>query len=182
MPEIKTILYVFLGLSLGSGLTLIALQERFVRERRRLLAIGESQRSKSAQAAVTVLNKQWEQKCQQQAEELLACQTQLAAIEPSPPPIDLTEFISRSEHERLIHEKNTELSRLAAEHKTMATHLASHQEEVKELHDHISFLKGEISRLEEAQKSLPDDDFLLLGQPGSHLLPGSVVRAFIKGH
>lgn len=182
MPDVKTILYVFLGLSLGSGLTLLALQERFVRERRRLLAIGESQRAKSAQAAVTVSNKQWEQKCQEQAAELRACQEQLAAVEAIPAPIDLAEYILRTEHERLIHEKNTELSRLAAEHKTIATHLSSRQEEIKELDEHITYLKGEITRLQEEKKNLPDDDFLLLGQPGSHLLPGSVVRAFIKGH
>ena len=182
MPATKTILYIFLGLSLGSGLTLIALQERFVRERRRLLAMGESQRSKAAQAAVAVLNKQWEQKCQQQAEELQACQAQLAIVEASPPPNDHEEVIARNEHERLIHEKNFELSRLASEHKNMTIHLASHQEEIRELHGQITFLEGEIARLEDERKGLPDDDFLVLGPPGGHMLPGSVVRAFIKGH
>lgn len=182
MPAIKSILFVCLGLSLGSGLTLISLQERFVRERRRLLAMGESQRSKAAQAAVAVVNKQWEQKYQEQEEELQACQAQLAATEVSPAPIDLGEFIARSEHERLIAEKNVELGRLATEHKTITNHLTKHQEEIKELHGQITFLTGEIARLEEEKKRLPDDDFLILGQPGGHLLPGSIVRAFIKGH
>ncbi len=184
----KAILYILLGLSLGSGLTLIALQERFIRERRRLLGLGESQRAKDAQAAVAVLNKQWEQKCQQQADELEAYQARLAAVEASPPPVASDEFIECSEHDRLIHEKNTEISRLAAEVKTIGSHLASHQVEVGDLHGQITFLKGEIARLEEEKKHIeenkriPDDDFLLLGQSGGHLLPGSVVRAFIKGH
>lgn len=183
MPAIKSILYVCLGLSLGSGLTLITLQERFVRERRRLLAMGESQRSKAAQAAVAVVNKQWEQKYQEQEEELHACQAQLAAAaEVNPAPINLEEFITRSEHEQLIAEKNAELGRLAAEHKTLTSHLTRHQEEINELHGQIAFLTGEIARLEEERKSIPDDDFLILGQPGGHMLPGSVVRAFIKGH
>ena len=178
----KSILYILLGLSLGSGLTLIVLQERFVRERRRLLAMGESQRAKAAQAAVAVLTKQWEQKGQQQAEELQAYQAQLATVEESPTPIDPEEYLARIEHEQLIHEKNFELGRLVAEHKTMVNRLTEHQGEITELHGQIIFLKGEITRLEEEKKRIPTDDFLVLAPPGGHLLPGAVVRAFIKGH
>ena len=177
----KAILYILLGLSLGSGLTLIALQERFIRERRRLLAMGESQRAKAAQAAVAVLNDQWEQKCQQQAEELGKCQAKLTAVEASPP-IDRDAFIECSEHDRLINEKNSEISRLAAEIKTIGSHLANNQVEVSDLLGQVTFLKGEIAKLEEEKRHIPDDDFLMLGQSGGHLLPGSVVRAFIKGH
>ena len=186
----KALLYILLGASLGSGLTLIALQERFIRERRRLLSLGESQRATATQAAVALLNKQWEQKCKQHTDELQECQSRLAAAEtPSetPSPIahqDPGDLIDKNEHERLLHEKDVEVDRLAAEHKTMAHHLASHQEEIKDLHGQITFLKGEIAKLEEERKHLPaaDNDFLVLGQAGGHLLPGSVARAFIKGH
>lgn len=183
MPTIKTSLFILLGLCLGSGLTLIALQERFVRERRRLLAMSESQRTKSAHAAVAVSTKQWEQKCQQLEEDLHAVQTQLAFAEANPPPIDPKEFVPRSEHERLIQEKNSELTRLTADHKMIASQLTKDQEEINELQAQIAFLGGEVSRLERAKTDVSvDDDFLLLGPPGGHLLPGSVVRAFIKGH
>ena len=184
----KALLYILLGVSLGSGLTLIALQERFIRERRRLLALGESQRATATQAAVALLNKQWEQKCKQHTDELQECQSRLAlAATETPAPIaheDTGDVIDKSEHERLIHDKNIELDRLAAEYKTMTRHLASHQEEIKDLHGQITFLKGEIAKLEEERKHIPaaDDDFLVLGQAGGHLLPGSVARAFIKGH
>lgn len=171
----KTFLYILLGLSLGSGLTLIAIQERFMRERRRLLAMGESQRAKAAEVAESILNKQWESKFQQQAEELQACQAQLATAGPCPTPgIDAEECVLRSEHEQLLHEKNLELARLTTENTTLVHHLDSHQEKINDLHD-------QLARLEEEKKLVPDDDFLLLGQPGGHLLPGSVVRAFIKG-
>lgn len=182
----KAFLFILLGLSLGSGLTLIALQERFVRERRRLMALGESQRATATQAAVALLNKQWEQKCKQHTDELEECRTRLAETETSPPavPEERGDVIDTSEHERMIHEKNLELGRLAAEIKTMGTLLTNHKDEINDLHGQITFLKGEIAKLEEEKKRIPapDDDFLFLGQGRGHLLPGSVARAFIKGH
>jgi hypothetical protein len=177
----KTILYILLGLSLGAGLTLIVLQERFVRERRRLLALGESQRAKDSQAAMAVLNKQWEQKYQQQAEEMQACQAQLAVIEMSPAVPGQAEIALRQEHERLLLEKNAALDRLTAEQQSFRQQWAGQQEEIKDLQGQLTFLTGEIERLKGEKVLLTDDDFLLLGQPGGHLLPGSVVRAFIKG-
>ncbi len=180
----KALLYILLGLSLGSGMALIALQERFIRERRRLLALGESQRATATQAAVALVNKQWEQKCKQHTDDLQELRARLEATETPGPlaPEDLENLVDKGEHERLLHEKNLALDRLAAENKALASHLANHQEEIKDLHGQITFLKGEIAKLEEEKKHLPaaDDDFLFLGQ-GS-LLPGSVARAFIKGH
>lgn len=180
-------LYVLLGLSLGAGLTLIALQERFVRERRRLLALGEAQRAKTAQT-VDELGTRLEQQTKQHQEELRACQARLAAAEAAPATAPAREGgLEVSEYERLIEGKTVELNRLATENTALAEHLASHRAEIKDLQGQVAFLHGEVTRLEgetarlaAEKEALPDDDFLLLGQPGGHMLPGSVVRAFIK--
>jgi len=214
----KAILYILLGFSLGTGLTLIALQERFLRERRRLLALGESYRAKGDEA-LDELNKKWDQDCRQHREALQACQEQLttlAAVPPSAPP---DEYISRLDHERLVQEKNTELSRLASDIKgtadliegqrkeinelqgqiallqgdiarregtdstAPAELIARHQQELDALHGQLAALQAEVSCLEKTRTEQPplNDDFILLGAPNGHLLPGSVVRAFIKG-
>lgn len=176
------ILYILLGLSLGTGLTMIVLQERFLMERRRLLTLGESQRTK-ADHALDELNKKWANECREHIDELHACQEQLKKIEDLPPPSSPENHIDRTEHNRLIQEKNSELSRLAAEIKTAAKLLAGHQEEIHDLQGQIAFLQGEVTRLETAppKTSLPNDDFVLIGSTNGHLLPGSVVRALIKG-
>lgn len=189
----KILLYILLGLSLGAGLTLIALQERFLRERRRLMALGESQRAKSHQVMADA-NKKWEQQCQQLSEELQACQTRLTAAEAAPP-MDTQGLVPQAEHERLIRENTAELSRLAEENRSLADHLAKYQGEnqdlygeiaelqgeIASLHGQLTTLQGEIATLSAEQKTSLDDDFILLGRPGGHLLPGSVVRALIKG-
>ena len=48
-----------------------------------------------------------------------------------------------------------------------------------ELQSESDFLKGEVDRLEEEKKSLPVDDFIVVGAPGGHLLPGSVARSLM---
>lgn len=191
---IKSILYILLGLSLGSGLMLIALQERFLRERRRLMTLGESQRAKAAQA-LDDTNKKWEQQLRQLTEELHGCQSRLATAE-ALPLTDAVGLVPQDEHERLLRENTEQLSRLAEENRNLADHLAKYQGENQDLYHEIAELQGEIANLhgqlstlqseiatrEAKQKTrLDDDDFVLLGQPGGHLLPGSVVRAFIKG-
>lgn len=194
----KALLYVILGLSLGAGCTLIALQERFLRERRRLLALGDSQRAK-ADMAVDEMKAKWEAECELLQSELQACQGRLAeailaaeaakeAVEESEVPVVATagaDLVLRGEHERLIQEKNTELSRLAAENKSLAVHLQGQQEELTDLHGQIAYLKEELAKAQEAVATqvLSDDDFVLLAAKGSgHLLPGAVARAFLKGN
>lgn len=186
----KVLLYILLGLSLGAGMTLIVLQERFLRERRRLMAMGESQRAKAAQALEDA-----NQKCHQLTEELRECQARITDAETTPAP-ESAGLIPQDEHERLIRENTEELSRLAEENRTLADHLAKYQGENQDLYGEIAELQGEIASLRgqitslqgelaalEAEKKsqMVDDDFVLLGQPGGHLLPGPVVRAFIKG-
>lgn len=177
----KVFLYILLGLSLGSGLTLIALQERFIRERRRLLAMGESQLAQAAQALAEAKEKRAEE-LGRLTQDLAECRGRLA-IADSRPPIDPEGLIDRDEHDRLLREREAEISRLATENLTLADHLARQQGESADLNGQITFLKGELGRVEaeKAARPDPDDDFLLLGQPGGHLLPGAVVRAFIKG-
>ncbi|MDP2104729.1 MAG: hypothetical protein Q8J76_01950 [Desulfobulbaceae bacterium] len=177
----KALLFILLGLSLGIGLTLIAIQERFLRERRRLLALGESQRAKATQA-LDEQNKKWAQECQQYKDELSACKEQLTKRE-VPTLSSPEDPIHKNEHDRLIQEKNSELSRLATEIRGAAELLGGRQEEINDLQGQIAFLQGEVTRLEEAprEKTLPNDDFVLLGNTNGHLLPGSVVRALIKG-
>lgn len=178
----EAILYILLGLSLGIGFTLIGLQERFLRERRRLLALGDSQRAKADQT-LDELNKKWAEECRQHKADLQTCQEELARIESAPPLPSKQDHIDKNEHNRLIQEKNTELSRLAIEIKGAAELLERHKEELDDLQGQNAFLRGEVARLEEAQKNkvLPNDDFVLLGNTKGHLLPGSVVRALIKG-
>jgi|GEM_PF-1986615 len=187
----KTFLLILLGLSLGSGLTLIVLQERFIRERRRLLSLGESQRAKASQASLAVLTKQWEQKYQLQGEDLQACQGQLAALAANPPQAPETpqaaieDAIPRPLHEQLLGEKAAEIDRLTAERDELSQQASQQtirqQEEITELQGQIERFTNEISQLKRQVELMTDNDFLLLGQPGGHMLPGSVVRAFIKG-
>ncbi len=181
----KAILFVLLGLCLGTGTTLIFLQERFLRERRRLLALGESQRAKGEQASEE-LTRKWEEECELLRQELQGCQVRLAERVESaavPPPEDRPEMIDRHEHQRLIEEKNGELSRLAGENKSLADQCLAHQREIDDLNLQISYLKDELVKAQAARNTLPDDDFLLLGgQAANHLLPGSVARAFIRGN
>lgn len=181
----KTVLFILLGLCLGTGLTLIALQERFVRERRRLLSLGEAQRAKASQTALAVLTKQWEQKYQQQGEELQACQGQLTVLTTNPPQAPAEDSIARPLHDKLLGERDAEIDRLTAErdelHRQTSQQSSQHQEEIDKLQGQIHGLTNEVTLLKREVELISDNDFLLLGQPGGHMLPGSVVRAFIKG-
>jgi len=101
---------------------------------------------------------------------------------PAPPALpDMTEFIPREAHERLLQEKDAELSQLMAENSALAERAINLQAETADLQGQLTYLHGEVARLDREIRATKDDDFILLAQPGGHLLPGSVVRAFIKG-
>ena len=199
---LKIFLYILLGLSLGAGTTLIALQERFLRERRRLMALGESQRVKAAQALEEANNK-WEQRVQQLSADLQRCQAQLTtAIATSPPITTIVEQSVSNELEQLLQTKEGELNLLVAENQALSGLQTKHLAEIDSLRNDISHLQGkiealrgendalqeqnsllqaEIGKLKEQRQEPPTDDFIFMGdQSCRHLLPGAVARAFIK--
>jgi len=181
------ILYIILGLSIGIGLTLIYLQERFVRERRLLVAMGESERAKSAKM-LKDLDENWEKSCAQYKEDIEMYKERLEnlANETSPAVNAVSEELSEESQQRLaqleaeVQDNEGKLAELQSDNNRLQKNLASYQQEIKELQGELTFFKGEVTRLEEEQKKLPaDDDFIVLAD-GGHLLPGSVARAFMK--
>lgn len=166
------ILYAILGLSFGVGLTLIYLQERFIRERRLLVAVGESERAKAAQM-IKDLDEQWERTCSKYKQEIEAYKQQLSDSQ-------FSERLAELEEETRF--KDSKITELGKENDRLQKNLVSYQKEIDDLQGELTFLKGEINRLEEERKKLPvDNDFIVFGESG-HLLPGSVARAFIKSN
>ncbi len=191
----NAILYIIMGLSLGVGLTLIYLQERFVRERRLLVAMGESERAKSAKM-LKDLDSQWDRTCTQYKEDIEKYKAQLAetqlALEAREPDNNgngdeaVAALAEAGERIKILVE---ELEQLKAQKTDIAVekrHKLQHdisvfQQEIKDLQAEITFLKGEVKRLREANNNndqLPDD-YIVLSDSG-HLLPGSVARAFME--
>lgn len=162
-----TILFIILGISIGVGCTLIFLQERFIRERRLVLAASESDREKAAQQ-LTELDEKWELECEQYKQELIALQDQ--AVSPG----------ALENSELAVREKEARVQELAAENAQLREAVTALQGQLVEAQTESDFLKGEIARLEEDRAQLPPDDFILLSPPGGHLLPGSVARALMK--
>ncbi len=189
------ILYIALGMSIGIGLTLIYLQERFIRERRLLVAMGESERAKSAKMLKN-LDEQWEKSCGQYKQEISEYKDQVK---------DLKETVSSknaSQNSTLANKRNKDAAKKLTEQEEkyrvkddklteqqnknydLQKVLSNYKKEINELQGEITFLKGEVSRKEDERQDVPlplDDDLVMLND-GGHLLPGSVVRAFIKGH
>ncbi len=182
------ILYIILGLSIGIGLTLIYLQERFIRERRLLVAMGESERAKSAKM-LKDLDESWEKSCAQYKENIEIYKERLEnlANETSPPAVNAVgEELSEESQQRLaqleaeVQDNDRKLAELQSDNNSLQKRLANHQQEISELQGELTFFKGEVTRLEVEQKGLPaDNDFIVLAD-GGHLLPGSVARAFMK--
>lgn len=190
----NAILYIIMGLSLGVGLTLICLQERFVRERRLLVAMGESERAKSAKM-LKDLDAQWEKTCSQYKEDIERYKAQLAeaqlmleAREPDNDDSDDDEEAAALTEagERLnilaeeLEQVKSQKSGISAEERRKFQHdISLYQQETKDLQAEITFLKGEVKRLQEAGNNQLPDDYIVLSDSG-HLLPGSVARAFMK--
>jgi chromosome segregation ATPase len=162
-----TILYIILGITIGVGCTLIALQERLLRERRLAVAASAAEQEKSAKLLKEV-DDRWEQECEKCKEELAALQDEVINDER----VELFE-------ETLL-EKESRISTLAAENKQLKESLFAVQTQLAELQSESDFYRGEIRRLEEELKGLPPDDFIVLSGPGGHLLPGSVARALMR--
>jgi len=185
------ILYIILGLSLGVGLTLIYLQEKFIQERRLLEAMGESERIKSAKM-LKDLDEQWENSCSKYKQEIAEYKQQIEQLNGTGmPPADITPGPENgvsdthsqarlAELEEKIRFKDEMLTELGEKNDILQQSLTSHQKEINDLQDELTFLKGEINRLEEEKKDLTlENDFIVFGD-GGHLLPGSVARAFMK--
>jgi len=185
------ILYIILGLSIGVGLTLIYLQERFIRERRLLVAMGESERAKSAKM-LKDLDEQWEKSCSQYKQEIAGYKQRLAQLNSKEIPLagirpglkdEDSETISVERLAELEEEtrfKDGKLTELEKDNDRLQKSLAGFQKEIHDLQGELTFLKGEINRLEDEKKKLPqDNDFIVLAD-GGHLLPGAVARAFMK--
>ncbi|VAW42225.1 hypothetical protein MNBD_DELTA03-1290 [hydrothermal vent metagenome] len=184
-----------MGLSLGVGLTLIYLQERFVRERRLLVAMGESERAKSAKM-LKDLDNQWESTCAQYKEDIEKYKTRLAEAQQR---LEAREPDNNDDHDdneaaaalveagERINILAEELERFKAQKAEVSTEelqkfqhdISVYQQEIKDLQAEITFLKGEVKRLQDAKKNQLPDDYIVLSDSG-HLLPGSVARAFMK--
>ncbi len=188
------ILYIILGLSIGIGLTLLYLQERFIRERRLLVAMGESERAKSAKM-LKDLDEQWEASCSQYKEDIETYKKQIedlnneiSAVKVATPAEQLQSYAidqnqepqpDIAKYELEAKNKDAKLKELTKGNEDLRKSLASYQQEIKELQAELAFFKGEVARLEEEAKKLPaDNDFIVLAD-GGHLLPGSVARAFM---
>lgn len=152
-----TFLYVVLGLAVGIGVTLIYLQERFVRDRRVLLAKGESEKVKSEQM-LHELDAHWQQKFN-------ACAAQLSDYEQRAPDLEAIEAAQE---------------KFAAERAAWKENLEAQLKQISELQGEIAFLKGENEKLQKDTANRPPTEDYLLLSPGGHLLPGSVARAFMK--
>ncbi|MFW8600125.1 hypothetical protein ACOHYD_01385 [Desulfobacterota bacterium M19] len=190
----NAILYIIMGFSLGVGLTLIYLQERFIRERRLLVAMGESERAKSARM-LKDLDAQWEKICEQHKEEiekykvrLAETQLRLESLEQdSDDDSDDKTAAALTEAGERINILTEELERIrsqksgisAEEHQKFQHDISVYQQEIKDLQAETTFLKGEVKRLQEVDKNQLPDDYIVLSDSG-HLLPGSVARAFMK--
>ncbi len=188
----NAILYIIMGFSLGVGLTLIYLQERFIRERRLLVAMGESERAKSAKM-LKDLDAQWETACAQYKEEIETYKTRLAeaqlVLEAREPDTDsddkaATALAEAGERINILTEElervKAQKSGISAEERQKFQHdIDVFQQETKDLQAEITFLKGEVKRLQEADNKQLPDDYIVLSDSG-HLLPGSVARAFMK--
>jgi len=164
------ILYTILGISIGVGVTLIYLQERFVRERRLLVAMGESERAKSAKM-LKELDEQWEAECEQYKEELEGCKKRLEELEHSKgseatisaqdeEKIALLgkELKARQEEYEKLLEENASLKKkldAAAETSSAGNNdesralVDSLRQEIGEQQAEVDFLRGEVSRLKE---------------------------------
>lgn len=191
--SITPILYIILGVCLGVGASLIYLQERFTKERRKLIALNEAEKAKSADM-LKRLDADWEEKTKADKEDILAKAARVQELEEALEEADnraknLAQETPSTAHkdggqdnELLIdlqgamQVKETELKDLLRENQEISKTLQTAYQEVKDLHGEITFLKGEVKKLEETSKDQPsDDDFLVLG-PGNHYIPGSVAR------
>ncbi len=190
----SAILYIIMGLSLGVGLTLIYLQERFIRERRLLVAMGESERAKSAKM-LKDLDAQWEGTCAQYKEEIEKYKARLTEVQlileakgadnnddnDDEAAVALTEAGERINilTEELERVKSQKAGLSAEERRRFQHDISAYQQETKDLQAEITFLKGEVKRLHEPDNNQLPDDYIVLSDSG-HLLPGSVARAFMK--
>lgn len=186
------ILYMIIGFSLGVGLALIYLQEKFTRERRKLLGLNEAEKAKSAEMLAS-LDAKWEEKNKTDKAEGSAQATRVQELQRALKVAEekvfehATEPLSRndtdnqaSELQEILTGKETELEELLSEKQNISSTLNAARQEVEELQGEIIFLKGEIKTLKEEKKREPiDDDYLVLG-PGNHYIPGSVARALME--
>nr|MBF0221532.1 hypothetical protein [Desulfobulbaceae bacterium] len=161
-----TLLYILLGISVGIGCTLIFLQERFTRERRRILATSKAEREKATRQLLE-LDEKWEAECEQYRQELAAAQTEAAGD-------------NAADSEQRILEKESEIAALTSENQQLQKSNAALQDQLTEAQSESDYLKGEIKRLEKEKSQIPADDFIVLSPSGGHLLPGSIARALMK--
>ena len=152
-----TFLYMVLGLAVGIGVTLIYLQEKFVRDRRQLLAKGESERVKSEQM-LQDSDSLWEEKYE-------ACKKELSEYESRVP--DLQAIESAQE-------------KFTTERVAWKDNLDAQQQQISELQSEVAFLKGENEKLQKEKADRPASGDDIVFSPGGHLIPGSVIKAFLN--
>lgn len=152
-----TFLYMVLGLAVGIGVTLIFLQERFVRDRQRLLAKGESERVKSAQM-LHDSESHWQERLEE-------CRMKLAEYQNQLPDLQAIEASQE---------------KFAAERTAWQEKIDGQLQQISELQGEVAFLQGENEKLRKEQNEQPPSEDYLVFSPGGHLLPGSVARAFMK--
>ncbi len=202
---IRSSLYIVLGFSLGVGVTLIYLQERFLRERRKLRALDIAERAKS-QEIIKELDAKWEKETIECRREIADAHLQIAGYEEAAlisetKVKELEEIIvayaekadkveeteqrctvdraAITELQLTLQEKEEELAGLLKEKNDLLGTLTEARQEISDLHGEIEFLKGKITNIEnQRKKSEQDDDFLVM-TPGHHYIPGSVVRSLM---
>ncbi len=144
-----TILYIILGISIGVGCTLIFLQGRFIRERLFVVAASQSERQKSAEQ-LKELDEQWELECAHYKQEVAAMQDEAAHGG------DEVKGL-----EEALLKKEALLTELTIEQEQLRESIAVIQGQFAELQSESDVLKGEVDRLEEEKKNLPDDDYTI---------------------
>lgn len=136
------LLYIILGAVLGVGLTLLILQDRFVRQRRLLVAMGESERAKSSQM-LHELDDQWKQESRQFRQKLKSYKNKLSIKQVAP-----QEALSRvAILKEKMREKEEARLELEEAKNNLQNSLSDRRLEISEMQEEISFLKGEADRL-----------------------------------
>lgn len=195
--NIAPALYIVLGLSVGVGSTLIFLQEKIIRERRKLMALSASEKAK-AKEALKELDSRWEQATAKQKKEIEEATLKIAALEKKEQDSEekivmLEEMIANhgkgagrdeisgeiDELKRNLLEGEEKLQGLLKERVGLQGALAEARKEVSDLYGEIDFLKGAVAKLESERKKWKDGDDYLVVAPGRYIIPGSVARSLM---
>ncbi len=151
------VLYIILGLSIGIGITLIYLQERYNRERRLLVSMAESERLKSSQT-VKDLDEQWSHERDQYRTELQENTSHIQEMEHAlseaaansgilPNQFSLTERTELNSLRKLLKERDDDKTLLEAGKNSLQKSLASQQQVINEMQEENSILKEQLGHI-----------------------------------